>query len=278
MPVVVGTDGSEHAQRAVLWAADEADLRGLPLKIVLAVDMPGFKPRDFDKALTESGERVLHDAAQQVRERRPGVDVSTELLRGDMPGAVRDQAGSAFEIVLGSRGLGGFKGLLLGSTAMRVAGRVPGPVVIVRGRTEGGHGRIVLGVDPFHEEGDPLEYAFEAAVARKASIRAMHVFQVADTLLPLTPTVSTEQVAEVARDEVAKALAPWKEKFPQVDVDEEVVQGHPVEALVDASRTADLLVLGAHGHTAIGGMIVGSTTQGAFQHADCPVVAVRPRS
>ncbi|MFI0355277.1 universal stress protein [Actinomadura sp. 9N407] len=276
-PVVVGTDGSEHAGRAVAWAADEAALRGLPLRIVHSVDMPGRMTQDMEVVLSEAGQGVLDEARREVLARQPSVQVTTEVLSGAMSQALREQAGDAFEIVLGHRGRGGFRGLLLGSTARRVAGRVAGPVVIVRGRVEAVFGEIVAGVDPFEDEPGALEYAFEAAVARKAAIRAIHAFQIADTLLPLTPTVSTEEVASLAREELAKAVAPWREKFPQVTVTEQVIQAHPVEALVNESETADLLVLGAHGHTALGGWLVGSTTHGAFEHAHCPIVAVRPR-
>ncbi|GAA3932754.1 universal stress protein [Actinomadura viridis] len=280
MPVVAGTDGSAHAERAVAWAADEAALRGLPLRIVHTLarwgkDMPVRPPRDAEEALPTVGQRLLDEAARQARERHPDLAVTTELLRESMPFALRDEAGGAFEIVLGHRGLGGFRSLLLGSTALRVAGRTEGPVVIVRGRVLPAYGEITLGVDPFEEQTASLEYAFEAAAVRGARLRAVHAFQLA---APDDPAVTPDDVAAVAREELAKVLAPLTERFPQVEVVQQVVQDHPVNALVDLSENTDLLVLGAHGHTALGGLLLGAISHGVLHHAHCPIAIVRPRS
>ncbi|MFF5264659.1 universal stress protein [Actinomadura viridis] len=280
MPVVVGTDGSAHAERAVAWAADEAALRGLPLRIVHALarwgkDMPVRPPRDAEEALPTVGQRLLDEAQEQARERHPDLAVTTELLRESMPFALRDQAGGAFEIVLGHRGLGGFRSLLLGSTALRVAGRAEGPVVIVRGRVLPAYGEITLGVDPFEDQTASLEYAFEAAAVRGVRLRAVHAFQLA---APDDPAVTADDVAAVAREELAKALAPFTGRFPRVEVVQQVVQDHPVNALVDLSENTDLLVLGAHGHTALGGLLLGAISHGVLHHAHCPIAIVRPRS
>ena len=139
-PIVVGTDGSPPASRAVRWAADEAALRGRPLHIVHAIDrglyeLPLFAPGQIAESVAEAGEETLAEAARTAREHRPGVAVTTELVAEAITVALAERSRRAFELVVGHRGRGGFASLLLGSTGLRLAGHAAAPVVIVRRRT-----------------------------------------------------------------------------------------------------------------------------------------------
>ncbi|WP_306747985.1 universal stress protein [Saccharothrix yanglingensis] len=139
-PVVVGVDGSESAARAVRWAAREAARRTAPLVIVHAcpvvaghVPEPAPLPRSYHEAVLEQGRERLAEAEAEARGTAPEVEVRTELVFG---GAAEDLVGrsaSAQLVVLGSRGLGGFTGLLVGSIAVAVSTHGHCPVVVVRG-------------------------------------------------------------------------------------------------------------------------------------------------
>lgn len=279
--VIVGTDGSSHSEQAVAWAADEATLRKRPLRIVhvladLAKDMPTYPARGMNEALPKVGRRILAQAEQRAHERQPELEVSTELLREGMPYALREQSKVAFELVLGHRGLGGFRSLLLGSTGLRVAGHAAGPVVIVRGQILPTHNEVVVGVDPFKDTTPALDYAFEAAAARNATLRVIQAFQLPETLIAVSRTIDPGKVAQIARESLTDTLAPWRKRHPQIKVIEQVIQDHPVNAMVTASGHADLLVVSSHGHSALGGAILGSTSHGVLHHAHCPIAIVRP--
>ncbi len=280
-PIVVGTDGSRHAEAAVAWAADEAARLRRPLRIVHVAerwlyDIPRFPILGTRDPLMDAGRELLAAAERLVRERRPDVDVSTHLSEDEVAHTLQRLATDAFEIVLGNRGHGGFAALLLGSTGLRMAGHTPGPVVIVRGETDAGHGAVVAGIDPEGDSAVPLEYAFAAAAARGARLRVVHASRRAILLANGGYAPDMEELEHKARSTMEDLLAPWRARHPDLDVSVEVVPGHPVGALVEASRTADLVVTGAHG----GGRRehrLGSVGHGVIHHAHCPVAVVRDR-
>jgi nucleotide-binding universal stress UspA family protein len=280
-PVVVGADGSSQAEVAVAWAADEAALLNRPLRIVHAVerwlyDIPRFPVRGTRDPLTEAGRELLADAERLARERHPEIGVSTDLREDEIGHALQRLAADAFEIVLGNRGHGGFAAMLLGSTGLRVAGHTPGPVVIVRGEIQARHGTVAIGIDLEGDSAVALDYAFAAAAARGARLRAVHASRRAITLPEGGYAPGMAELEQKTQSALADLLAPWRARHPGLDVVADVVPGHPVAALVEASRAADLVVTGAHG----GGrreIRLGSVSHGVIHHAHCPVAVVRAR-
>ncbi|GAA2437619.1 universal stress protein [Actinomadura vinacea] len=281
-PIVVGTDASAGADRAVEWAVGEAALRRRPLHIVHSIDkglyeLPLFAPSRVADTVTEAGRRILEAAEHLARERRPGVEVTTELVADSTATALRDQSRRAFEVVVGHRGLGGFAGLMLGSTGLRLAMHAAGPVVIVRGDAGTGHGEIVVGIDLIADPAPALGYAFEAAAVRGARVRVLHAWRLGDTLADLGRSIDDREVEEKLRWQVVEAHAPWRKAHPGIEVREEVVHEHPVTALSDASRQADLVVVGAHDHRRFEVSRLGSVSHGVVHHAQCPVAVARTR-
>ncbi|MEV1176408.1 universal stress protein, partial [Nonomuraea sp. NPDC049784] len=124
--IVVGVDGSAPATAAAEWAAADAQRRGLALRIVHVCQQ---WPHSESTAYCAS---ALDAAAGRARELTRDVRVTTELLSGDVITGLLAESESADSLVLGSRGLGGFAGMVLGSVGMAVAGHAAGPVVIVR--------------------------------------------------------------------------------------------------------------------------------------------------
>jgi nucleotide-binding universal stress UspA family protein len=133
----VGTDGSASAHAAVLWAVDEADRRDAELVIVHAWEYPYStelgSPEAFDMTRVDAA-LLLEDAVATARDRGRGT-VSGRLVNGAPAKAILDEAAGADLVVVGSRGRGGFRSLLFGSVAHRVAEHAPCPVVIVRAVT-----------------------------------------------------------------------------------------------------------------------------------------------
>jgi nucleotide-binding universal stress UspA family protein len=240
-PIVVGVDASAPSRAAAEWAAEDARLRGLPL-------------------------RVVHiEGAEPV---------------GGIAAALLSLGSRASCIVLGLRGADGVPVPAMGSVVHEVAARSNLPVVLVPG---GGHGRkgrewrtgqVVLGVDAHDPVSDVVDFAFDAARRRGARLHAVHAWRLPSCAERWMPYALPEEDRGVWEDQevqlLSDALRPWREKYPQADVYEDVRLQSPSAALVQASASAGLLVVGRAGRT------LGPTVRDVLEHTACPV-AVVPR-
>lgn len=134
--VAVGVDGSEQGRAAALVAAEEARLRRAPLKLVCAVPPVGANAAwlavSMDEAARERELRERLDAgAAWIASEFPGLEVTTELVDGTPVDVMREQTATARLTVVGTRGLGGFAGALVGSTSRGVTDHARGPVMVV---------------------------------------------------------------------------------------------------------------------------------------------------
>jgi nucleotide-binding universal stress UspA family protein len=277
--IVVGVDGSKPGFHAVAWAADDALRMHVPLRCVCVVEtwpyqVPQVGGPEWEESLIANARKTLAEAEEVVRERQPAVEVSTKLMTGTPAAALREQAGDATELVVGSRGLGGFAGAVLGSVSMNVAGQVRGPVVVVKTETTTVHGEIVVGLDGSPACEPALAYAFRQAGLRGSTLRAVYAWS-----LPFALAAGFSSDFEALREahqQVAESqLAAWRERCPQVKVIADVRCAHPVETLATAGDQADLLVVGSHGRSAIGSIVLGSVSRGVLHHARCNVAVVR---
>jgi nucleotide-binding universal stress UspA family protein len=138
--IVVGVDGSEGGTAALEFAAGEAALRNVRLRIVSAWEVPaavygaGFTP-PMDAgtldAFTVRAQQVADDASATVKELQPSLEVEALALAGQPADVLLEQGREAGLIVVGRRGLGGFKSLLLGSVSQQVVHYATCPVVVV---------------------------------------------------------------------------------------------------------------------------------------------------
>src|SRR5690606_6814747 len=215
--IVVGTDGSPEAERAVEWAAGEAVLRGRSLRIVHAVErwpfrVPLLAPSD---GAVEEGKAILEAARAAVRERWPDLGVTTALVEEETEKALREESKEAFALVLGRRGRGGFAGMPLGSTSRRMASESSVPVVIVRGEASEG-GEVVVGVDLSWDSELVLEHAFETASLYGARLRAVHAWMVYGMPVESGAVFDEEAVHDELLGRVVAAHEPLRKKYPHV--------------------------------------------------------------
>jgi Universal stress protein UspA and related nucleotide-binding proteins len=278
--ILVGVDGSRAGLEAAGWAAREAALRHVPLRVVHAV--PGWvletgetgRYAGVARWMREGAETVLAGGVDRARREAPGLEVDCALLPGDPRPALIEAAARAGLLVVGNHGLGGFRGLLLGSVAQGVAAHAPCDVVVVR-EAPAPRGEVVVGVDGSPAAEQVLRFAFAEASLRGASLRAIHAWRPFDLGGGYALGSDDPAGEQSERRMLGEALAGWGERHPDVKVVEEVVKGHPVEVLRHASEGADLLVVGSRGHGALAGMVLGSVSQGVLHHARCPVAVVR---
>lgn len=140
--IVVGIDDSPPSDRAVDAAAEVAELEGAPLHVVRVAHVASMEAWAYAEtakggteethAVREEAEQSLRHAADRVRAAHPGVPVTTEVLYGDPGETLANLGSTAGLVVVGSRGRGGFTGMLLGSVSHRVIHSATCPVMVVR--------------------------------------------------------------------------------------------------------------------------------------------------
>src|SRR5215207_9502604 len=289
-PIVVGVDGSEPSTIAVEWAAREAALRGRPLRILHAFLWPatgaylGPSPEGPpDGGLRNLADELLSEAAARARSVAPGIELGTELAVCAPTAWLVEESRDAAMVVVGSRGLGGFTGLLLGSVGIQLAAHARCPVVVVRAGAPGealgpAAGQVVAGVDGSDHTEATLSFAFEAASLRRAGLTVMHAWTAPISARPGDMLPLVYDVDAVNEDEarlLAETLAGWRDKYPDVPVRRLLLHRPPARELIRLSHGARLLVVGARGRGGFSGLLLGSVSQAAIQHASCPVAVIR---
>ncbi|MEV4143814.1 universal stress protein [Amycolatopsis sp. NPDC049691] len=268
-PVIAGVDASAASFDAVRWAAKEARRRGTTLQLLHACVFEGAPSRAHDsELLLEHAHRFLHRAAEIAREQAPGVRVETSARLGLAVDLLVAESGGAALVVLGSHGLGGLRGALIGSVALRVAAGAFCPVVVVPEDRPGRTGPIVVGVDPSGSSEHALRFAIEEAAAMRAPVRVVHAWH-DGLLVPDADIGSTEQ------RELEAHLASWARKYPALDITAQAVRDRIASrALLNADPDARLIVVGTRGRGPVAGGVLGSTGNALLAHAACPVVVV----
>jgi nucleotide-binding universal stress UspA family protein len=285
-PVVVGVDGSASALDAVRLAAGAAAARHRPLLVVHAfiwpllpapVGPPPIGPQEG--GLRHQAERLLAEAVAEAEKTAPGLSVEGLVADGTAAAVLLHEARRASLIVLGTRGLGGFGGLVIGSTAVQVAAHATCPVLVARGVGHPG-GPIVVGVDGSELSDMAIGFAIEEAARRGSELVALHAYRYPASLEPgdVVPLVYDENALESDEGRLlAESLAGWSDRYPDVPVRRRVVRGSAHRALVEESKAAQLVVVGARGRGGFTGLLLGSVSHGVLHHAHCPVAIVRHR-
>ncbi|MCX2924768.1 universal stress protein [Streptomyces sp. NEAU-W12] len=285
--IVVGVDGSASGLAAVGAAAVEARRRGAGLRVVHAFLWPamhvplGASPLGPPEGgLRTMAEKLVAEAVAHAESVAPDVEVSHAVVTGEPLTVLEAQSRDAELVVVGSRGMGGFIGLLVGSTAVHLASHGRCPVLVVR-ETGAADGPVVLGVDGSPAGAKAIDFAFAEASLRGAELVALHSWTSWNAPAPTpqdekAPYASRPGELGAAEERLlSEALAGRQERHPGVKVRHEVVHGGTREALIGASRTAQLLVVGARGRGGFSGLLLGSVSQAMLHHAHCPVAVVR---
>lgn len=268
--VVVGVDGSLVSIRALDLAADEAARRRTALQVVYAVP-------DRDEAGP-----VLASAASRVRERHPGLPVVTTAAEGRAVRALTRESEDAVLTVVGTRGLGGFAGLLSGAVSARLAAHVRGPLLVVRGDHPYDERRdVLLGLEN-DTDAETALYAMQDAERRGARLRVLHSWthrHMTPELPSLIPASSPGQKRQALRDRAEEAvprftLAGLREQHPGIEVESRTVRTAPAPALVEATREASVVIIGHHRSRGRHGGRPGSVAHTLLHRSHCPVVVV----
>jgi nucleotide-binding universal stress UspA family protein len=279
--IVVGVDGSEHSMAALEWAAVQAQRTGVDLEVVAAFG-PGYRflsRSEADKCMQED----VAEAMVRAEKLAPGVDITSTTFEGPPETGLITEGSGADLLVVGSRGLGGFKCLLLGSVSRACVHRARCPVVVVAQpgpasdalmteRDERSH-RIVVGIDGSPSSIAALEWAANQAELTGASLEVLMTWEwlTGYGWSPINPDFDQERVCQTA---LSDHLKPVRDAHPGISIQAAAIEGHPAPLLVKASEGADLLVVGSRGHGEFVGVLLGSVSEHCVTNAHCPVLVL----
>jgi nucleotide-binding universal stress UspA family protein len=285
--IVVGVDESEEAGLALRWAAREARLLGADLTVVnvgqpldFAVPAGALSVPDITRGdeLEDDASHVLETALAEASDELGGIEVSTKVLDGSVAGRLVEVARNAELLVVGSRGRGGVRGLVLGSVSQQCAHHSQCPLVIVRKpavTADDARRTIVVGVDGSPGSEAALHWAFAEAERRSADVLAVHAWSLPATAsVAYVPSESMDAIRDAAIATLADVVRRASERHRSVTCEQVVVNGPSAVALVAAAQEAALLVVGTRGRGGFAGLLLGSVSQHCAHHAPCPIVIV----
>ncbi|MEU7768814.1 universal stress protein [Nocardia sp. NPDC049190] len=283
-PIVVGVNGSAGSTAAVAWAARSAALHHARLHLVHVLDPtadygPGITApltgTDYAR-LEEYGRWVLDTATEQARivvRALRDIDITAEVAHQAVGPALLDRTVGARMMAVGTRERGTVRRALLGSVSAVLARRADCPVVVVRDVTPIAEARwlpIVVGVDGTEVSEPAIESALVEASMRGVRLLALHAWTGVE--LPAAPG---GEVAPAKQIVLAESLAGWQERFPDVEIQREVVTDRPEHYLLERSAHAQLLVVGCRGRGGFASLLWGSTSQALLISVGCPIMIVR---
>jgi nucleotide-binding universal stress UspA family protein len=275
-PITAAVDGSQQSVEALHWATAEAARRNLPLSILHT--WLSLTPRHRESR-RRAAEELLAQAEHTARGVAPNLEI-TLVAATDLPAAaLAHESRHATMVVLGSRGGGGFGGLLIGSNSLMTAAIAHCPVVVVHGPVsleENEPDReIVVGIDPNDDNESVLAFAFETAATRRpARVRVVHGWTMTSSFAAGGPMFDQATAATDENRLLAEITAGWTEKYPQVETVRECPHTSPAKALVGASATAALTVVGRKLAGSDLGLRLGPVAHATLTHSLGPVAVV----
>ncbi len=281
--IVVGMDGSEAAIGAAVWAARESHLRGRGVTLVHSV-LPtlaggafgvGLPPRlDLIEEMRIGAVTELNRIAADL----DCTDVKVHVEVGSASALLLMASDTAEMTVLGSRGRGGFTGLLLGSIGIQVTSHASCPVVVMRAEPRADAKDLVVGIDGSPHSVAALEFAFDEASRHGWHLVAVHAWDIPSYDLIISHNgpipIPMEHVADEEIRLTAEVLAGFVEDYPDVQVTERLVRSPAVQAILDNSTDAALIVVGTRGRNAAIGALLGSVSNGILHKANTPVAII----
>lgn len=287
--IVVGVDGSRSARHALHWTARWAALTSTPVTLLAALGEPPTSSEganlaeEPDSGFREQVRAMVEAEVDYVREEIKGVEVTYLDVWGEAAKVLIEASRHAIVLVLGTRGLGGWTGLMLGGVSDKVIGHARGPVVVVpphwkpvrRGEP------VMLGVDDPVTSGPSVAFAIQAARALGTALHVVHAWEVQKGWSSLATTFGASHV-RTAREQAQRRLddvcAMIAQAAPEQEVVARLVEGRPAVVLAQASETARLLVMGTRGRGGWQGLVLGSRSRELAQSSACPVAIIRERS
>lgn len=280
--IIVGYDGTKPSAEAVLWAAQEAVVRHVPLRIVSCYEIPvggepmfGWPVTEVAGQLLDAAEARLREVRDQAIQAQPRLTLSTDAAPGPASIALLDGLTAEDLLVVGASGHHGTAAFWLGSTPRSLTRHSPCPVVVVRGAaSRGSPDRIVVGVDGSAAADEALRWAADEADRHHVPLVIVHGWWYPYMLLENSMSQARD-LTQVDAQCVLDRAVDLARDLCGTGVTGELVESGPASALLDTVRDGDLLVVGSRGHGAIAAGLIGSTVNSVLERSVVPVVVVR---
>ena len=286
--IVVGVDGSDPSKLAVQWAAQEAHVRKLPILLAAAYVVPQFLYAEgmvpatavFDE-LEGQAQTFVDEAVNEIRKVDADIDIMQEIHEGNPITMLLELSKKAEMVVIGSRGLGGFAGALLGSVSSSLVHHAHGTVVIVRENMDlsAKNNRIVVGADGSDISALAVQAAYTEAEAYGANLVAVNAWldrAVSSSLAGVNLSdIDWEQAKEEQRKLVQQELEECKGDYHGTTPEIVIRRESPEAALAELGDGARMIVVGSHGRGGFTGMLLGSTSRALLRLAPVPLMVVR---
>ncbi|HSJ43730.1 MAG TPA: universal stress protein [Euzebyales bacterium] len=284
--IVVGVDGSAHADVALRWALQQARSAGAELYLVYAYGRRlGTDGSDDGHAAADNVLASIVDHHRAALGAVPWRAHAQSYGRGSPTHVLLDEAQQADLIVVGSRGLGGFGELILGSTSYRLVCWARIPVAVIRTDPSKGPSAdppakgFVVGIDGSDTGDRALRWAAAEARRREVPLEVVHSQPLPmHHVLGMAAVPSMERERELVRQEgaqiLARALDRAAEALEGLEVRRQARVGPPADALAVVAGTDHVLVVGNRGHSYVRGVMLGSVSHQVLHHAHGPVVVV----
>jgi len=277
--ITVGYDGTDSSTEAVMWAAQEATVRGAPMRIVSCYEVPiwgeymvGWSSADAIGWLVEAATAGLEGVRAAVAAVHPQLPITTTVSASPAWAALVSGVECHDLVVVGSSSHGGAAAFWLGSTPRQVVRHSPCPVVVVRGSASRGlPDRIVAGIDGSPAADDALRWAADEADRHQICLAVVHGWS-----YPYLDTGASQarDLTQIDAECVLDRAVQLGRELCAADVTGVLVEGSPAAALLGSVRPGDLLVLGSHGRGALAASVFGSTVNHVVEHCEVPVAVV----
>ncbi len=276
-PAVIACVSIDGAPSAIEYAAREALLAEAPLHIIHVLRMPAVEAyagvyggvlEEADTTITEAVERACMLTDDRVRVTAERVD------DGALISHLVHRANHGRLVVLQHRRLSRARRMVTGSTVNAVAARTTVPVVSVpEGWTRIDREPVVtVGIQDAQEAPGLLRAGFEEARMRRARLAAIHTWWLDTDWEPSSLDVGYRADRDAStRREFEPILDAIRVQFPEVKASLEVWNAPPADALMDAARESELLILGRRHHLLPLGSHLGPVARAVLAHGDCPV-------
>jgi nucleotide-binding universal stress UspA family protein len=281
--IVVGVDGSPASDAAVRWAAREAMMRVLPIKLINVVAptlvSSAMAPNHTITQGEEGQARQILKQARRIVEELTGEkppDIHTERQYAGVVPTLVDASIDAQMVVVGRSGRAFGRGML-GSVITGLLHHANCAVAVVpdpeSAQHEMGEAPVLVGIDGSTASEAAAALAFDEASRRGVPLLALQAWSDVGVfpMLGMDWRTYRDKGAEL----LGERLAGWQECYPDVQVHRRLVCDVPDRWLVDESKNAQLVVLGSGGRGGYAGMHLGSVTSAVVRSARVPVIVAR---
>ena len=285
-PTVVGIDGSAASKVALDWAARDAAMRGVSLKLVHVLTSPGLSafpevpmPPGYLKWQQDESHRLLESARETAVQATGGtaIEISSEIVSGATVPTLVEASAAAGLLVVGCRGQGALRRGLLGSVSTGVVHHAMSPVAVIHDEDplmpHPSKAPVVVGVDGSPVSEKALAIAFEQASFRGVDLLAVHAWS--DSGIFEFPGADWSAQQQMGEEVLGERLSGWQERYPDVLVRRLVVPDRPADQLLEQGAAAQLLVVGSHGRGGFAGALLGSVSTTVVHGATMPVIVAR---